>query len=393
MFEFEDDVRNGAKIKVIGVGGGGGNAVNTMIAEGLTGVEFIAVNTDSQALSAASAETKIQIGATVTKGLGAGANPEIGREAALEDRDRIAETLSGADMVFITAGMGGGTGTGGTPIVAQIAKEVGALAVGVVTKPFVFEGKKRKFQAEQGILELKNAVDTLIVIPNQRLINIAGETTSILDAFKKANEVLLQAVRGISDLITIPGLINLDFADVRTIMNGQGMAMMGTGQAAGERRALEAAQRAISSPLLEDIDINGATGVLLNITGSSNMTLHEVNDAAVMIQEAAHEEANIIFGAVIDERMGDNIRITVIATGFHKVASQEVRPHFQREVAKPKAPPQHVGRLEDESVGVPVVKLRDVDSLEFRKRVKELGLDAFEEDEYDIPTFLRKQVD
>jgi cell division protein FtsZ len=393
MFELDEDVKNVAKIKVIGVGGGGGNAVNTMIAEGLTGVEFFAANTDLQALNASSAENKLQLGSSVTRGLGAGANPEIGREAALEDRDRIAETLAGADMVFITAGMGGGTGTGGTPIVAQIAKEIGALAVGVVTKPFVFEGKKRRMQAEQGIQELKNAVDTLIVIPNQRLINIAGETTSILDAFKKANEVLLQAVRGISDLITIPGLINLDFADVRTIMNGQGMAMMGTGQAAGERRALEAAQRAISSPLLEDIDINGATGVLLNITGSSNMTLHEVNDAAVMIQEASHEDANIIFGAVIDERMGDNIRITVIATGFGKLAKEETKPMVQRELPKPKAPPQHVGRLEDESVGVPVVKLRDVDSLEFRKRVKELGLDAFEEDEYDIPTFLRKQVD
>lgn len=393
MFELVEDTKNVAKIKVIGVGGGGGNAVNTMIAEGLANVEFIAANTDLQSLNASSAETKIQVGSSVTKGLGAGANPEIGREAALEDRDQIAEALSGADMVFVTAGMGGGTGTGGTPVVAQIAKEIGALAVGVVTKPFVFEGKKRKYQAEKGIEELKDAVDTLIVIPNQRLINIAGETTSILDAFKKANEVLLQAVRGISDLITIPGLINLDFADVRTIMNGQGMAMMGTGQAAGERRALEAAQRAISSPLLEDMDINGATGVLLNITGSSNMTLHEVNDSAVMIQEAAHEDANIIFGAVIDERMEDSLRITVIATGFEKVAQQEPRPMYQREVARPKAPAQHVGRLEDESVGVPVVKLRDVHSMEFRKRVKELGLDAFEEDEYDIPTFLRKQVD
>ncbi|MFH1263718.1 MAG: cell division protein FtsZ [Pseudomonadota bacterium] len=393
MFEFDEDVKNVAKIKVIGIGGGGGNAVNTMISEGLTGVEFFAANTDLQALNASSAENLVQLGASVTKGLGAGANPEIGREAALEDRDRIAEVLSGADMVFITAGMGGGTGTGGAPIIAQIAKEVGALTVGVVTKPFVFEGKKRKLQAEQGIHELKNAVDTLIVIPNQRLINIAGETTSILDAFKKANEVLLQAVRGISDLITIPGLINLDFADVRTIMNGQGMAMMGTGQASGERRALESAQRAISSPLLEDIDINGATGVLLNITGSSNLTLHEVNDAAVMIQEASHEEANIIFGAVIDERMGDGIRITVIATGFGKLAKEEPRITYPRELVKPRAPVQHVGRLEDESVGMPVVKLRDVDPLEFRKRSKELGLDAFEEDEYDIPTFLRKQVD
>ena len=313
MFEFIENNNNAAHIKVIGVGGGGGNAVNTMIREGLSNVDFIIANTDLQAINASSAEVKLQLGSTLTKGLGAGANPEVGREAAMEDRERIAEALKGADMVFITAGMGGGTGTGAAPVVAEVAKQMGILTIGVVTKPFVFEGKRRKAFADKGLQDLKSAVDTLITIPNQRLINLAGESTSIIDAFKKADEVLVKAVRGISDLITIPGLINLDFADVRTIMNGKGLAMMGTGEAEGMGRAREAAQRAISSPLLEDIDISGATGVLLNITGSSSMTLHEVNDAAMMIQEAAHEDANIIFGAVIDEKMGANIRITVIS--------------------------------------------------------------------------------
>ncbi|HLG19078.1 MAG TPA: cell division protein FtsZ [Bdellovibrionota bacterium] len=392
MFELVESEGNTAKIKVIGIGGGGGNAVNTMIASGLANVDFIAANTDMQALGASKAPVKLQMGASLTKGLGAGANPEIGREAALEDRDQLAETLRGADMVFITAGMGGGTGTGAAPVVAKAAREVGALCVGVVTKPFVFEGKRRRLYADQGIEELSSAVDTLITIPNQRLINLAGEATSILDAFKKADEVLLQAVQGISDLITIPGLINLDFADVKTVMNGQGMAMMGTGQAAGERRALEAAQRAISSPLLEDMDIHGATGILLNITGSSNMTLHEVNDAAVMIQEAAHEEANIIFGAVIDDRMGDTMRITVIATGFGKKAELAKPVPAQRMHVPPRLPASSASM--EEGISRPtVLRRRDVDSLEFRKRAKELGLDSIEEDEYDIPTFLRKQVD
>ncbi|MEZ4704999.1 MAG: cell division protein FtsZ [Bdellovibrionota bacterium] len=395
MFEFVES-NNAAKIKVIGVGGGGSNAVNTMINEGLCNVDFIVANTDLQAINASAAEVKLQIGTSLTKGLGAGANPEVGREAALEDRDRIAEVLSGADMVFITAGMGGGTGTGGAPVVAQVAREVGALAIGVVTKPFIFEGRKRKAYAEQGIKELKAAVDTLITIPNQRLINLAGESTSIVDAFKKADEVLLQAVRGISDLITIPGLINLDFADVKTIMNGQGMAMMGTGYGEGPQRAREAAQRAISSPLLEDIDISGATGVLLNITGSSSMTLHEVNDAAMMIQEAAHEDANIIFGAVINEHMKEQLRITVIATGFDKEMAQ-AKPIMTPITAatleeRPRVSHLEV-KLEDQSLGSPYMKNRQLDSLEFRKRIKELGLESMEEDEYDIPTFLRKQVD
>ncbi len=397
MFEFVETT-NVAKIKVIGVGGGGGNAVNTMITEGLAKVDFVAANTDLQALDASRADVKIPLGGTLTKGLGAGGNPEVGREAAMEDREQLTDVLSGADMVFITAGMGGGTGTGAAPVIAQVAKDLGALTIGVVSRPFVFEGKRRRQYAEQGVEELKSVVDTLITIPNQRLINIAGETTSILDAFKKADEVLLQAVQGISDLITIPGLINLDFADVRTIMNGQGMAMMGTGVASGERRALESTHRAISSPLLEDVDISGATGILLNITGSSNTTLHEVNEAAVVIQEAAHEDANIIFGAVIDERMGDDIRITVIATGFDKAVPEPVvyRPTT---VARESAPmsskplPEEVVPEEESAATSSFVKKREVDSLEFRKRVRELGLETFEENEYDIPTFLRKQVD
>ena len=306
----------GAKIKVVGVGGGGGNALNTMILAGLTGVDFIAANTDCQALQHNRATTKIQLGAMVTKGLGAGANPEIGRQAALEDREKIAAALEGADMVFVTAGMGGGTGTGGAPVIADLARSVGALTVGVVTKPFMFEGKRRLKQADHGIAELKNAVDTLITIPNQRLLAVADEKTTLLDTFKKADEVLLNAVQGISDLITIPGLINVDFADVRTIMSNMGVALMGTGTAVGDTRALAAAKMAVESPLLEDVQIDGATGILINITGGANMTLVEVNQACSLIQEAAHEDANIIFGSVIDDAMGDRLKITVIATGF-----------------------------------------------------------------------------
>ena len=302
-----------ARIKVIGVGGGGGNAVNTMIASGLRGVEFMVANTDAQALGANLAPIKLQLGGN---GLGAGANPDVGRDTAIESADQLRDLLDGADMVFITAGMGGGTGTGGAPIAGRIAKEVGALTVGVVTKPFQFEGRKRMRQAELGLEELKSAVDTLIVIPNQRLLSIANRNTTMLEAFRRADEVLLEAVRGISDLVTVHGLVNLDFADVRTIMCGMGMAIMGCGAATGENRAVEAAQRAISSPLLEDMCVRGARGVLINITGGPDLALHEVNDAATLIQEEAHEDADIIFGAVIDERMGDEIRITVIATGF-----------------------------------------------------------------------------
>jgi cell division protein FtsZ len=321
MFERNDGNEPGARIKVIGVGGGGGNAINTMVAGRLEGVEFIAANTDVQALAANRASVKIQIGKAASRGLGAGANPERGREAALEARDAIAEALAGADMVFVTAGMGGGTGTGGAPIVADVAKQCGALTVGVVTKPFLFEGNKRRKQAEQGLAELKAAVDTLIVIPNQRLISVAGEHVSLADAFKRADEVLLNAVQGISDIITVHGLVNVDFADVRTIMGEQGVALMGTGRASGERRALEAMQAAISSPLLEDVTIDGAMGLLVNITGGPSLTLHEVNDAVTLAQTSADPEANIIFGSVVDDRMGDEVKITVIATGF---AAREV---------------------------------------------------------------------
>ncbi len=316
MLEFDTRNETGATLKVVGVGGGGGNAVNTMIAQGLEGCDFIACNTDLQALESHLAPTKIQIGRDTTRGLGAGANPEIGRTSALEDRERIAEVLEGADMVFVTAGMGGGTGTGAAPVIADVAKECGALTVGVVTKPFLFEGKRRQRQAEEGIAELRQAVDALITIPNQRLLQIADQNTSLLEAFKKADEVLLHAVQGISDLITTHGLVNVDFADVRTIMSNQGMALMGTGFASGPDRAVEAANQAVNSPLLEDVSIQGAMGILINITGGPDMTLHEIDEAASLIQEAAHEDANIIFGSVIDERLQDVIKITVIATGF-----------------------------------------------------------------------------
>lgn len=305
-----------ARIKVIGVGGGGGNAVNRMIAAGIKGVEFLVVNTDVQAMRASQAPVKIQIGAKLTKGLGAGANPDIGKQAALEDTDRILEALSGADMIFITTGMGGGTGTGAAPIIASLAAELGALTVAVVTKPFNFEGKRRRVQAEQGIRALRDTVDTLITIPNERLLNFVERATSLGDAFKIADDILRQAVQGISDLITVPGEINLDFADVKTIMHGMGMALMGTGVSSGEHRAVEAAQRAISSPLLEEASIEGAKGVLINVTGGSDMTLFEVHEAASIIQEAADEEANIIFGTVIDPKMKDEVKVTVIATGF-----------------------------------------------------------------------------
>ena len=328
MIELVGNEGVGACIKVIGMGGGGGNAVNTMIASALRGVEFIVANTDAQALSNNRASVKVQLG---QKGLGAGAKPEVGRAATEEYANHIREHLGGADMVFITAGMGGGTGTGGAPVVGRIARETGALTVGVVTKPFDFEGKRRMSQAEDGIAELKEAVDTLIVIPNQRLLATAARNTSMLEAFRRADDILLQAVRGISDLVTVHGLINLDFADVRTIMCEMGMAIMGSGAASGENRAIEAAQKAIQSPLLEDMSIQGAKGVLINITGSADLALHEVNDASTLIQEEAHEDANIIFGAVIDENMGNEIRITVIATGFgpRAATSRPAAPSLQ----------------------------------------------------------------
>ena len=311
-----DEEHLGAKIKVIGVGGGGGNAVNRMIQAGIKGVEFLVANTDLQAMRTSLAPVKLQIGGKLTKGLGAGANPEVGKQAALEDTDRILEALSGADMIFITTGMGGGTGTGAAPIIASLAAELGSLTVAVVTKPFGFEGKRRRVQAEQGIRALRDTVDTLITIPNERLLNFVERGTSLSDAFKIADDILRQAVQGISDLITVPGEINLDFADVKTIMHGMGMALMGTGVSQGEHRAVEAAQRAISSPLLEEASIEGAKGVLINVTGGPDMTLFEVHEAASVIQSAADEEANIIFGTVIDPRMKDEVKVTVIATGF-----------------------------------------------------------------------------
>ena len=315
MLEFDTELNQFAEIKVIGVGGGGNNAVNRMITAGLQGVDFVTVNTDSQALQLSRASQKVQIGIKLTKGLGAGANPEIGAKAAEESREELAKVLKGADMVFVTAGMGGGTGTGAAPIVAEVAKEMGALTVGVVTRPFTFEGRKRAMQAEKGIAELKSKVDTLITIPNDRLLQVVDKHTTIHEAFRIADDVLRQGVQGISDLIAVPGLINLDFADVKTIMSNTGSALMGIGQATGENRAGDAARKAISSPLLET-SIEGAKGVLLNITGGTNLTLFEVNEAAGIIAEAADPEANIIFGAVIDENLKEEIRVTVIATGF-----------------------------------------------------------------------------
>ncbi|AHF10561.1 MULTISPECIES: cell division protein FtsZ [Dehalobacter] len=333
MLEFISDEMQFARIKVIGVGGGGNNAVNRMISVGLKGVEFIGLNTDAQALQMSRAAEKIQIGIKLTKGLGAGANPEIGHSAAEESRDEIAKALLGADMVFVAAGMGGGTGTGAAPVVAEIAREIGALTVGVVTRPFSFEGRKRAMQAERGILELKEKVDTLITIPNDRLLQVVDKHTTVQEAFSIADDVLLQGVQGISNLITIPGLINLDFADVKTIMSDTGSALMGIGQASGENRAVDAARKAISSPLLET-SIEGAKGVLLNITGGPSLTLLEVNEASEIVGEAADQEANIIFGAVIDENLKDDVRVTVIATGFDQRSSFVKKVKNPQETAK-----------------------------------------------------------
>jgi len=340
LIEF-DDVSH-AKILVIGVGGGGGNAVNTMISGSLDGVEFVVANTDMQALEANMAPHKVQLGNALTKGLGAGANPDVGRRSAEESMQHIADLISGADMVFVTAGMGGGTGTGAAPVIAQIARDCGALTVGVVTKPFGFEGKKRARQAIEGIERLEKSVDTLIVIPNNRLLALVGQHTSMVEAFRKADSVLLNAVQGISDLMTVPGLINVDFADVRTIMSGMGRALMGTGIGTGKRRATEAAEMAISSPLLEDVNIEGATGILINITGGPDLTLHEVNEASSLIQNAAHEDANIIFGSVIDPNLSEEVRITVIATGFSqlgKMHGASTSPVLVPVSAPPPVPP------------------------------------------------------
>jgi cell division protein FtsZ len=385
MFEFDENRAVGARIKVIGIGGGGCNALNTMIDLKLEGVDFVAANTDAQVLKISPSPVKIQLGERVTGGRGAGADPEIGRKATLESVDQIRTALEGADMVFITAGLGGGTGTGGAPIVANIAKEMGALSVAIVTKPFQFEGRRRHTHAEQGWQELNRYADTLITIPNERLLAISGKNMPLLEAFRKADEILYQAAKGISDLILVPGLVNLDFADVKTVMSEMGMAMMGMGVASGENRAMEAGQRAISSPLLEDISIHGAKGILINITGGADLTLHEVNEASSLIQRETHEEANIIFGAVIDERMNGKIRVTVIATGL---GEEEVKQERMRRLKV--IPDEDI-----ENMDVPTFLRRGKTIDEFSDFRFRKAADSFPEIEerYDVPTFMRKQAD
>ncbi len=367
-----DEGAMGASIKVIGIGGGGCNAVNRMIEAGIEGVEFISANTDLQALRQSYAPVKLQLGAKLTKGLGAGANPEVGRQAALEDTEKIIELLEGADMVFVTAGLGGGTGGGSAPIVASLSAELGALTVAVVTKPFHFEGKKRMYQAEQAVVELREGADTVLTIPNERLLTTVPQCTSLVDAFKFADDVLRQAVQGISDLITIPGVINLDFADVKTIVTGMGMALMGTGVAEGDSRAETAARKAINSPLLEDTTIQGARGVLINITGSREMTLHEVSEATRIIQDAAHEDANIIFGSVFDDEMEDKLKITVIATGFDE-EEMEDSSSFRRQPAR--------------------AKQNEGSALTTREPVLIRASGSESETDLDVPAFLRKKVE
>lgn len=365
MLDFDVDVQQFAQIKVIGCGGGGNNAVNRMIMEGLKNVEFIAINTDKQALALSKASQKIQIGDKLTKGLGAGANPEIGQKAAEESKEEISEAIKGADMVFITAGMGGGTGTGAAPVVAEVAKSMGILTVGVVTKPFPFEGRKRMIHADEGIKNLRERVDTLVTIPNERLLAIVDKKTTLVESFKFADDVLRQGVQGISDLITIPGLVNLDFADVRTVMLDKGLAHMGVGSGSGDNRASDAAKEAISSPLLET-SIVGATGVLLNVTGGEDLGLLEINEAAQIVQEAADPEANIIFGAVIDENLKDEIRITVIATGFE---NEKVAPNTN----KKKVVVEETKKNEEE-----VASTVDYSS-------------DYDKSDLDVPAFLRRQ--
>lgn len=383
---FEESRAIGANIKVVGVGGGGGNAINRMIASKLQGVEFIATNTDCQALSSSEASVRLQIGSKLTRGLGAGANPDVGRQAALEDSEKILELLSGADMVFITAGLGGGTGTGATPIIANLAQELGALVVAVVTKPFAFEGKRRDEHAEQGLKELQDCVDTVIAIPNEKLLATVDRQMSLSASFLYADDILRQAVQGISDLITIPGEINLDFADVKTIMSGMGMALMGTGVADGENRAMEASQKAISSPLLEDAAIDGAKGILINITGGPEMTLHEVSEASTLIQKTADPEANIIFGTVIDPKMTDEMKVTVIATGFNEgLMTNRAREAVVRD--------QHVDHRISDTPAFLRKQQRDLPHL--ASKADESSSPAYSslQDELDVPTFLRKNMD
>lgn len=393
MLEFDIDMEQFAQIKVVGVGGGGNNAVNRMIEANLKGVQFVAINTDKQALYNSKAEYKIQIGEKLTRGLGAGANPEVGQKAAEESRDDIYNALQGADMVFVTAGMGGGTGTGAAPVVAEVAKEMGILTVGVVTKPFTFEGKRRMFHADAGISELKAKVDTLVTIPNDRLLQVVEKRTSIVDAFKMADDVLKQGVQGISDLIAIPGLVNLDFADVKTIMFERGLAHMGVGNASGEDRAQEAARQAIHSPLLETT-INGAKGVLLNITGGPSLGLFEVNEAAEIISEAADPDANIIFGAVIDENLKDELRITVIATGFDDAVQRTtvVVETKEEAVAKKEEKAEEVVTQEATYVVEEVVvAAAEEEAAPVKVEVKEKVQEDIETEEFEIPTFLRRK--
>jgi cell division protein FtsZ len=393
-----------AKIKVIGVGGGGGNAVNRMIASNLRGIEFVAANTDLQALGKCKAQIKLQLGEQITRGLGAGADPDIGRKAALEDTEKVLEMMDGADMIFLTAGMGGGTGTGALPILASLASEIGALTVAVVTKPFGFEGRRRMHQAEVGIEELRGSVDTLITIPNERLLNFVERGTPLAEAFRIADDVLRQAVQGISDLITIPGEVNVDFADVRAIMSGMGMALMGTGIAKGENRALEAAQRAISSPLLEETSIEGAKGVLINISGGRDLALHEVAEAARVIQSAVDADANIITGMVIDEALEEEMKVTVIATGFRYTGESLDVPAVHRSTpavlprpaapqpARAAAPPEPTPEPQESEERVPFYRkvlagaTRSDDPNGFGPNWRDV-------DDYDIPTILRKQMD
>jgi cell division protein FtsZ len=410
---LEEEARAGARIKVIGVGGGGSNAVNRMVQAGLSGVEFIVANTDQQALAASVAPVKIQIGRQLTKGLGAGADPNVGRDAALEDTDKIIETLQGADMVFVTTGLGGGTGTGAAPVIASLANQIGALTIAVVTKPFRFEGKRRATQAERGLRELRDAVDTMITIPNERLLSTVSKETSMSAAFMTADDVLRQAIQGISDLILVPGIINLDFADVKTIMSRMGIAIMGTGIASGENRAELAATAAVSSPLLEDATVNGARGVIINVTGGSDLTLAEVSEASEIIHSAAHEEANIIFGAVVDPAMEGQIKITVIATGFDRGRDAQM-PMAQSAMPTPIDMTAYTAqRILDEERkvvnGAPLQTLRPSVTVSRRPALDlpmapaiapaspastgELSLEALDEEasELDVPAFLRKK--
>ncbi|MBF0379942.1 MAG: cell division protein FtsZ [Magnetococcales bacterium] len=396
--EFETNEPLEARIKVVGVGGGGGNAINNMIQSQLEGVEFIVANTDAQALSRNLAPTRLQIGEAVTRGLGAGAKPEVGMKAAEESRDRIQEMFTGADMVFITAGMGGGTGTGAAPIIASVAKEMGILTVAVVTKPFNFEGKRRLQLADEGLALLRDQVDTVITIPNQKLLSIVGKNTTILDAFRKADDVLQQAVRGITDLITIPGLINVDFADVRTIMDEMGQAMMGAAESTGDTRALDAATNAISSPLLDDVSIHGAKGVLINITGGYNLALQEVDEAATVIRDMAHDDANIVFGAVLDESMEDSVRVTVVATGIGGAETvafpNKMSSNSRLSQRQPPLAASNDSIIEPDSPAKKAKKSskarRKVDNNRFNGQ----SLDDINQlDAFDVPTFLRRQMD